>query len=100
MGEPLVARHPEGGPTRPLSWPALIGLSVFVGCSEIYYAVFTLLLMAVAIVVTLFRPDPKRLLQGAVAATAVIAVTAGAAHLPSVIYSAKHGSDKEYAKAR
>src|SRR4051794_33485940 len=100
MGEPLVVRRPEGGPTRPLGWPALIGLSLFVGCSEIYYAVFTLLLMAVAIVVTLFRPDRRRLLQGAIAATAVIALTAAAAHVPSVIYAAKHGSDKEYAKAR
>jgi phosphoglycerol transferase len=83
-----------------IAWPALVVVSVIIGTSEVYYAVFTLLLLAVALGVALFRPTRRQALVTGVAAAAIIGATLAAAHAPTIVYHAKHGQNSEIQKSR
>jgi phosphoglycerol transferase len=101
-GEPLWMRRASGG-NRLTQWLSGRSLTTFAACvvvgtSEVYYAVFTLLLI---VPLTLLGAgasrDVKRLLAPLVAVVA-IAGSALAVQLPAIVWHAQHGANKDATK--
>jgi phosphoglycerol transferase len=78
----------------------LMPLSIVIGASEVYYAVLTLVLLLPAIALALARPSRSTVVPRAAIAAAVVAATVAVAHLPTIVYHAKHGANSEIAKSR
>ncbi|MEA2354277.1 MAG: hypothetical protein QOD61_406, partial [Solirubrobacteraceae bacterium] len=93
---PPFARRANG--PRPLAWAsgrsiATVAACVVIGSAGLYYAVFAvLLLLGGAVVALVARRGAGSILAGVVAGAA-IAITLGVNLAPSLLYTARHGSD-------
>jgi hypothetical protein len=98
-GEPLFARRPAGRRlNRWMSRRTLLTalMCVLIAGSGLYYALFTILLLALAaLAVAVTRRDMRSLLGGALAALLIMAVFL--AHIsPSLRYTREHGANKAF----
>jgi hypothetical protein len=98
---PLFARRL--GAEGPLSWlSARTGLTlaacVAVAFSDLYYAAFTILLIAAAGLLTFAATRSRRALATSGVLVAVLAITLAAAFAPTLAYRLEHGSNPEVAR--
>ena len=71
----------------------VIAICVLIGCANEYYAVFTLLLLALVLAVQAFRRASVMQLASTVVMAAVIAVTLGLNMAPNLLYERNHGTN-------
>ncbi|MCA1689811.1 MAG: hypothetical protein LC720_05040, partial [Actinobacteria bacterium] len=96
--DPPFARRVDG--PRLLAWASGRSIATVVACMVIgsaglYYAVFALLLLLGGAVVALVARRGAASVLGGVLAGAAIALTLGVNLTPSLLYTARHGSDPE-----
>ena len=99
----LFRRRDEGGP-GPLAWASVSSLLVLsacmvVGSAHLYYAVFSLILIAAAGLLALTRGGGLRALLTAAVLCAVIAGTVVVNHSPTILYRADHGHNDAIGRA-
>ncbi len=90
-GEPLRARHGRA---------VLAFMCVMAAATDVYFAAFTLILLALALLLSATDRTRRPALRDGLAALAVIGALVVVQHLPSVIYHAKHGGDNAVAALR
>jgi phosphoglycerol transferase len=81
---------------RPLPrWPWLVLLCLVIGSAHVYYAAFTLVLLAAALILRLIAEGRRGDLLAGLGCVALITVAVLANHLPNILYTHKHGSNPE-----
>jgi hypothetical protein len=81
---------------RPLPrWPWLVLLCLVIGSAHVYYATFTLILLAAALMLRLIAGGRRGDLLAGVGCVALIAAVVLANHLPNILYTHEHGSNPE-----
>ena len=99
-GDPLFARTATGGRGGIAAWAsrrslATLALCCLIGSADLYYAAFTIVLLAFAAVVCcLLRRSWRVLAGGLIPATIILAVVVVNIS-PSLIYRASHGTDSQ-----
>lgn len=96
-GEPLFERRARSGP-RLLAWMsrrtlAVLAVCVIVGSTSTYYAVFAVILVTTATLLTAVRQRTWRALATGAVVTALVAVTMTVSLAPSLVYRIDHGAN-------
>ena len=92
-GRPLVTRSARTGITRFATWTnaAVIGACILAGATSIYYAVFALLLLAMAGALRALSTWSRRGLGGAAYAWVVVVIALFITFIPALIYRFANG---------
>jgi hypothetical protein len=95
-GRELFTRDPRRSGARAyLTWrsAAAAALCLVIGCSDNYFALFTVALMAPAAILTFLATRRRRPLLGGLAGIAIILAAVTLNGLPTIVYVAEHGRD-------
>lgn len=97
-GEPLTADRP--GWRRFASWPflAFVAAAVVLGSASSYYAIFTVILLAVAGLVAMFRARSLRAVTPAAVFALLVVGVQFANLLPDLLYAREHGENLAVAR--
>jgi phosphoglycerol transferase len=90
-GTPLRTRH---------GIAALVVMCAITATTDVYFAVFVLLLLGLAILVASLSEPRRPAVRDGLLAFALVAALVGVQHLPSAIYRAEHGADPAIAALR